>query len=68
MEIPINKDNTGTATINYDKDSPLEVNPISQDGINFSVIKPSSETTEVLEKNFTTTRWSCGFNRTILLV
>ena len=50
MEIPINKDNTGTATINYDKDSPLEVNPISQDGINFSVIKPSSETTEVLEK------------------
>ena len=50
MEFPINDDNKGTAILAYNKDNPLEIGSITQDGINFSDIEPSKETKEVIEK------------------
>ena len=50
MEFPINDDNKGTATLFYDKNNPLEINPINQSGIDFSSIDANADTNEVMER------------------
>jgi len=49
MEFPINDDNKGTAISAYNKDNPLEIGSITQDGIDFS-FESKDDTKAIIEK------------------